>query len=71
MSTKKPKWSRVVRICAALRLGEAATFSANQLRAILHVYRATNLYKFTVKRNGNVITVTRVGSWEGIQQAPG
>ena len=50
---------------------EAATFSANQLRAILHVYRATNLYKFTVKRNGNVITVSRVGSWEGIQQAPG
>lgn len=62
-------------ICGALRLGESATFLAegdpaiyaNRLRGILHSYRATYLCRFTVKRTGDQITVTRVGTWEGIQ----
>jgi hypothetical protein len=65
-----------VEICARLRLGESATLLpdcepavyANRLRGILHSYRATYLFKFTVRRVGDLITVTRVGTWEGIQK---
>jgi hypothetical protein len=76
MPRKHGKWVRVVEICARLRLGGSATLSpdcesavyANRLRGILHSYRDTHLSKFTVRRVGGLITVTRVGTWEGIQK---
>jgi hypothetical protein len=76
MPRPQGKSRRVVGTCAVLRMGESATFLpdcepavyANRLRSILRSYRSTHLYKFTVKRTDDLITVIGVGTWEGIQQ---